>query len=150
MRTTALPLSYEIGSKAWFAASTESIVCTTGCVAVPASRRNAASRDPFMTSQRRFPLRVQRFLDLAFHPGRETLVEPQIVPPVHGDEIAEPLVRHFVRDGGKHAPADPIADDSLASTSRTGSKYMIAPQFSIAVKNWLLPGTAIMSSLGNG
>ena len=34
---------------------------------------------------------------LVFHPGGEALVQPQIVPPGHGDEITEPLVSHFVR-----------------------------------------------------
>ncbi len=32
------------------------------------------------------------------HPRGEGLVEPQVVPPRHGDEVAEPLVREFVRD----------------------------------------------------
>ena len=30
------------------------------------------------------------------------------------------------------------------------SKVKIAPQFSIALKNWLLPGEAMLSSLGSG
>ena len=32
------------------------------------------------------------------HPGSEPFVEPEIVPPRHGDEITEPLVGHLVRD----------------------------------------------------
>jgi hypothetical protein len=32
------------------------------------------------------------------HPGGEALVEPQAVPPGHGDQIAEPLVRQLVCD----------------------------------------------------
>ena len=32
------------------------------------------------------------------HPGSESFVEPEIVPPRHGDEITEPLVGHLVRD----------------------------------------------------
>jgi len=32
------------------------------------------------------------------HIGSEGLVEPQIVPPLHGDQIAEPLVSKFVQD----------------------------------------------------
>ncbi len=34
---------------------------------------------------------------LALHPVRETFVEPEIVPPCHRDEVAEPLVRRLVR-----------------------------------------------------
>ncbi len=30
------------------------------------------------------------------------------------------------------------------------SKVKIAPQFSMALKNWLLPGAAMLSSLGSG
>ena len=32
------------------------------------------------------------------HVGRERLVQPQIVPPTHRDEVAEPHVRHLVKD----------------------------------------------------
>ena len=34
---------------------------------------------------------------LVLHPGREALVQPDVVPPGHRHEIAEPLVRHLVR-----------------------------------------------------
>ena len=32
-------------------------------------------------------------------PGSEGLVEPEIIPPLHGDQIAEPHVSHLVQDG---------------------------------------------------
>ena len=32
------------------------------------------------------------------HPRCEPFVEPEIVPPSHGHEVTEPLVRHFVRE----------------------------------------------------
>ena len=35
------------------------------------------------------------------HPGGEAFVQPEIVPPPHRDEIAEPLVRHLVREHGR-------------------------------------------------
>ena len=37
--------------------------------------------------------------DLGEHagPGRERLVQPQVVPPAHGDQVAEPHVRHLVQ-----------------------------------------------------
>ena len=31
-------------------------------------------------------------------PGGERLVQPQVVPPAHGDQVAEPHVRHLVQD----------------------------------------------------
>ena len=31
-------------------------------------------------------------------PGSEGLVQPQVIPPPHGDQVAEPHVRHFVQD----------------------------------------------------
>ena len=34
-------------------------------------------------------------------PLGERLVEPQVVPPLHGDEVAEPHVRHLVGDHGR-------------------------------------------------
>ena len=36
--------------------------------------------------------------DAVLHPGCEGFVEPDVVPPREGDEIAEPLVRKLVRD----------------------------------------------------
>ena len=50
--------------------------------------------------ERRPGVRVLRGLGLAQDrsEGRERLVEPQVVPPRHRDEVAEPHVRHFVQD----------------------------------------------------
>ena len=36
---------------------------------------------------------------IIFHDGSERFVEPEVVPPFHGDEVAKPLVREFVGDG---------------------------------------------------
>ena len=49
------------------------------------------------------PLRVKLLRGLGRHPGRKTFVEPEIIPPRHGDEIAEPLMRHFMRDDAEDA-----------------------------------------------
>jgi hypothetical protein len=38
-------------------------------------------------------------------PSRKTLVEPQLTPPIHSDEVAEPLVSKFVGDD----ICDPVA-----------------------------------------
>ena len=42
------------------------------------------------------PLGMQRVGCMCLHPAREAFVEPEIIPPRHGHEIAEPLVRHLV------------------------------------------------------
>ena len=48
------------------------------------------------------PLRMHRRHRLGFHPGGKAFVEPEIVPPLHGHQVAEPLVRHLVRDDRGH------------------------------------------------
>ena len=45
-----------------------------------------------------FPLRIEIRAALAAHPGGESFVQPEIVPPGHRHEIAEPLVGDLVRD----------------------------------------------------
>ncbi len=44
------------------------------------------------------PLRMHGGDGLVLHPGGKALVEPEVVPPLHGDQVAEPLVSHLVRD----------------------------------------------------
>jgi hypothetical protein len=34
------------------------------------------------------------------HPGCESFVQPDVIPPLHSDQIAKPHVRHFVREDG--------------------------------------------------
>ncbi len=48
--------------------------------------------------QTRFPFRMQVIGGVRLHPTGEALVEPQVVPPGHGHQVAEPLMRHFVSD----------------------------------------------------
>mmetsp|Transcript_80368 Transcript_80368/g.120782 ORF Transcript_80368/g.120782 Transcript_80368/m.120782 type:complete len:385 (+) Transcript_80368:1497-2651(+) len=38
-----------------------------------------------------------------FGPTRKTFVQPQVVPPLHGDEISKPLMRQLVTYNGAHA-----------------------------------------------
>ena len=45
-----------------------------------------------------FPLRIKMSGAFRPHPGSEPFVEPEIVPPCHGDEITEPLVGDLVCD----------------------------------------------------
>ena len=51
------------------------------------------------------------------HELGEGLVEPQVVPPAHGDEVAEPHVRHLVQDrvgaGVAHVVGDLAAEDEV-------------------------------------
>ena len=49
-------------------------------------------------AQPHFPVRIEFRRDLRAHPRREPFVEPEIVPPRHRDEIAEPHVGRLVRD----------------------------------------------------
>ena len=43
------------------------------------------------------PLRLPVAQDLGIHPGGERLVEPDVVPPRGGHQVAEPLMGHLVR-----------------------------------------------------
>ena len=45
------------------------------------------------------PFRVEVRGRLLFHPRGKALVQPDAVPPLHGHQVAEPLVRHLVRGG---------------------------------------------------
>ena len=48
------------------------------------------------------PFRVQLLGGARGHPRGKALVQPQVVPPAHGHQVAEPLVRHLVRGGVEH------------------------------------------------
>src|SRR6202023_3499044 len=57
----------------------------------------------------RSPLRKEMLRRLRLHPAGEAFVEPEIIPPGHGDEITEPLVRHLVSENTKDAAASGLA-----------------------------------------
>jgi hypothetical protein len=44
------------------------------------------------------PVRVQVINSVPTNPGSETLVKPELIPPVHGDKVTEPLVSKLVGD----------------------------------------------------
>src|SRR5471032_1442162 len=48
------------------------------------------------------PLRMQCVGGVCLHPPGEALVEPEIVPPCHRDEVSEPLMGHLVADDEKY------------------------------------------------
>ena len=66
---------------------------------------------PVDAAEQRLPLRVDRGGGLGLHPRGEALVQPDVVPPGHGDQIAEPLVRHFVRGDDEDVLPPPLAGD---------------------------------------
>ncbi len=47
------------------------------------------------------------------HPGGEAFVEPEVIPPLHGDHVAEPLVGHLV--GDDRGDAFPVGDGGVLS-----------------------------------
>ncbi len=49
------------------------------------------------------PVRLPCCDRMRCHPGGEAFVQPDVVPPCGGDQVAEPLVRHFVRDDVGHS-----------------------------------------------
>src|SRR2546422_6427376 len=53
---------------------------------------------PERAAQPGVPIRVEALRGLGRHPRGEPLVQPQVVPPRHRDQVAEPLVRDLVRD----------------------------------------------------
>src|SRR5258706_299427 len=73
------------------------------------------------------PLRLPRADHLGGDPRREGLVEPEVVPPRHGDEISEPLVAELVRADAR-VPALPAGrvfvdareDDLMAEGDQAG------------------------------
>jgi len=72
-------------------------------------------------------------------PLGERLVEPQVVPPRHGDEVAEPHVRQLVQD--RQARRSMIASVTLArktyiSLNVTAPAFSIAPMLYSGVKIW--------------
>lgn len=47
-------------------------------------------------------LREERVGAECLDEGSERLVEPEVVPPLHGDQVAEPLVREFMAHHCRH------------------------------------------------
>src|SRR5262249_20069065 len=45
---------------------------------------------------------------LFLHPGGKALIEPEIVPPGHGDEVARPLMGRLVGNDLEHGLAGPL------------------------------------------
>jgi hypothetical protein len=73
-------------------------------------------------------------------PGSETLVEPQLTPPIHGDEVAEPLVSKLVSYNVGH----PV---SVAVCRRRGIEEYCSSSEAVLV---LLSGIAGLQALPVG
>ena len=61
--------------------------------------------------ERGVPFGMQLLRRARRHPGGETFVEPQVVPPLHRHQVAEPLVGDLVRGDRKHALAVGLGGD---------------------------------------
>ena len=136
-------------SKAWLACSTVATCCTTGWVVANASWPIA-------------PRLVKAASTLsASHSGCSfRVVRPSI-------QVAKPSLSHR---SSHHAMVTRLPNhwwaiscaavvntrcwsdtlDVAGSSRSEDSKVKIAPQFSIALKNWLRPGAAMLSSFGSG
>src|SRR5579883_464654 len=93
------------------------------------------------------PIRMESLRGLRLHPACEAFVEPDVVPPGHGDEVAEPLMRHFMGDDVEDA-APRVARAGGGIEQQAALEEGDAAQFSMAPPK--PPGTAIKSSLGSG
>ena len=89
---------------------------------------------PVHAGQQHFPVGLQLVGHLGRHPAGETLVQPEIVPPGHGDQIAEPLMRHFMRDGFVDAPLGRFGCEARIDQQRTFKGEDGAPIFHRAEK----------------
>nr|GEU28254.1 hypothetical protein [Tanacetum cinerariifolium] len=63
------------------------------------------------------------------HPRREALVEPQVVPPCHGHQVAEPLVGDFVRGRDKRRLAVALRGRARIEQHRVFEREDGAPVF---------------------
>ena len=103
-----------------------------------------------LLAQPRYAQATRFFLEELYGPEDFTRRDTQFKRVVPG------LVRLFPREvvltvqtlGELHALSETL--DTAGSSSKAYSKVKIAPQFSIALKNWLPPGAATLSSFGSG
>lgn len=63
------------------------------------------------------------------YPGRETLVEPQLVPPVHGDKVAEPLMGKLVSNNVGYPVAVAVCRCSWVEEYCGGSNAVVSENF---------------------
>ena len=97
----------------------------------PASPRSAFRPCPLTSSSSKFHSGFHVLDRLARHPCGKAFIEPDVVPPLHRDQIAEPLMRHLVRN---HA-GDVFfrsTEPCFSSISRITSRNVMQPVFSIA------------------
>jgi hypothetical protein len=93
------------------------------------------------------PFGMEAIGRLGRHPLGERLVEPEVVPPGHGHQVAEPLMRDLVRHDAVH-DLPGLLRRARRVDQQVGLGVDDRPQFSIAPPK--PPGTPIWSSLGSG
>ena len=133
-------------SKLTCTSSRSLIVATTGCVDGSWSWRYAPLFSIIAKVVQASVHSVTSAVAMCRCPLGEGLVEPEVVPPLHGHEVAEPHVRELVQDRDDAALADRIGRPS--SGKRSVSVKVTAPAFSIAPA--LNSGTNSWSYLSNG
>ena len=67
------------------------------------------------------PVRVHVVNSIPTSPGSETFVEPELIPPVHGYQVAEPLVSKFVRDNVGNVVLEARRSSGLIVEDTSGS-----------------------------
>ena len=104
---------------------------------------------PVDAGQQHFPVGLQLVRHLGRHPAGKAFIQPQIVPPRHGDKVAEPLVRHFMRDGFVNAPLGRLRREAGIDQQRPFEREDRAPIFHRAEKLALARSRHIVE-LGQG
>ena len=93
------------------------------------------------------PLRAEGVDRQHLHEGGERLVQPDAVPPPHGDQVAEPHVGDLVADDVGH-PLELDPRRLVGVDQQDGSRNVTQPRFSMAPK--AKSGMATRSSLSDG
>jgi hypothetical protein len=108
-----------------------------GVEAIDVHRLQRVARGGKARVERRFPL----VDDFALHPRGKAFVQPEVVPPRHGHQIAEPLMGELVGD-----------DDRLAALGGRGRMGRVEQQHLFAVRDEprVLHGPSAKIGNGNG
>lgn len=138
-----------MASKAWLACSTVATCCTTGWVVAYASRRIAArlfSAGPVLSIS-------HSGCSFAVVRASIQLAKPSLSHRSSHHAMVTRLPNHWCAISCAATVNTPCLVSMLATAGSSNNEYSkvkIAPQFSMALKNWLRPGAAMLSSLGSG
>ena len=129
---TAAPFWYVMPSKAFSMSSFAAIGWRMRRAVTSESWSIAREREPTRAATRPAPFGLPAVDDLRRHPRRERLVEPDVVPPGHRHEVAEPLVRGLVGADARVRAAGSGSSRRQASRGGALEAYVTRPGFSIA------------------